>query len=131
MSAALDLKGIIPAAVLPMTAEGEIDEPELRKYVRWLAGQGVKAVAVSLGGEPWGHSVTALLSALAPALWDAPAPGGEMLDRGRRLDKHYVQPRYPNGFDSGVPGEYYTAGEADLAIADAEAILAFCRDRVR
>jgi len=48
MSAALDLKGIIPAAVLPMTAEGEIDEPELRKYVRWLAGQGVKAVAVNV-----------------------------------------------------------------------------------
>lgn len=48
MSTALDLKGIIPATVLPMTAEGEIDEGELRKYIRWIAGQGIKAVAVNV-----------------------------------------------------------------------------------
>jgi len=48
MTAALDLRGIIPATVLPMTADGEIDEPELRKYIRWLAGQGIKAVAVNV-----------------------------------------------------------------------------------
>ncbi len=48
MSTALDLKGIIPATILPMTAEGEIDEGELRKYIRWIAGQGIKAVAVNV-----------------------------------------------------------------------------------
>ncbi|MBI4240308.1 MAG: dihydrodipicolinate synthase family protein, partial [Candidatus Rokubacteria bacterium] len=48
MSAGLDLKGIIPATVLPMTATGEIDEGELRKYIRWIAGQGIKAVAVNV-----------------------------------------------------------------------------------
>jgi 4-hydroxy-tetrahydrodipicolinate synthase len=45
---AIDLRGIIPATVLPMTQDGEIDEPELRKYVRWVAGQGIKAVAVNV-----------------------------------------------------------------------------------
>jgi len=44
----IDLKGIIPATVLPMTADAQIDEPELRKYVRWIADQGVKAVAVNV-----------------------------------------------------------------------------------
>ncbi len=44
----LDLKGIIPATVLPMTAEAQIDEPALRKYIRWVAGQGIKAVAVNV-----------------------------------------------------------------------------------
>ncbi|MBI4590515.1 MAG: dihydrodipicolinate synthase family protein [Candidatus Rokubacteria bacterium] len=44
----LDLKGIIPATVLPMTATGEIDEAELRKYIRWIADQGIKAVAVNV-----------------------------------------------------------------------------------
>jgi 4-hydroxy-tetrahydrodipicolinate synthase len=31
-----------------MTQDAEIDEPELRKYIRWLAGQGIKAVAVNV-----------------------------------------------------------------------------------
>ncbi len=48
MSTALDLKGIIPATVLPMTADGEIDEGGLRTYIRWMAGQGIKAVAVNV-----------------------------------------------------------------------------------
>jgi len=48
MTSAIDLKGIIPATVLPMTETGEIDEPDLRKYVRWIAGQGIRAVAVNV-----------------------------------------------------------------------------------
>jgi 4-hydroxy-tetrahydrodipicolinate synthase len=48
MTKTLDLKGIIPATVLPMTADGEIDEDELRKYIRWIAAQGIKAVAVNV-----------------------------------------------------------------------------------
>ncbi|MFQ5899330.1 MAG: dihydrodipicolinate synthase family protein [Candidatus Methylomirabilia bacterium] len=48
MSAELALKGIVPATVLPMTAEAEIDEAELRNYIRWIAGQGIKAVAVNV-----------------------------------------------------------------------------------
>jgi HEPN domain-containing protein len=46
-------------------------------------------------------------------------------------NKHYIQPRYPNGFDAGAPGDYYTQGEADGAIEHAEAILAFCRNQIR
>jgi 4-hydroxy-tetrahydrodipicolinate synthase len=45
---AIDLKGITPATVLPLTADGQIDEPELRKYIRWIAGQGITAVAVNV-----------------------------------------------------------------------------------
>ena len=45
---AIDLRGIIPATVLPMTQDGQIDEPELRKYIRWIAGQGIRAVAVNV-----------------------------------------------------------------------------------
>ena len=48
MSTTLDLKGIIPATVLPMTADGGIDEGELRKYIRWISSQGIKAVAVNV-----------------------------------------------------------------------------------
>jgi 4-hydroxy-tetrahydrodipicolinate synthase len=45
---AIDLRGITPATVLPMTPDGQIDEPELRTYIRWVAGQGVRAVAVNV-----------------------------------------------------------------------------------
>jgi 4-hydroxy-tetrahydrodipicolinate synthase len=47
MASAIDLKGIIPATVLPMTASGEIDEGELRRYIRWIRTQGIRAVAVN------------------------------------------------------------------------------------
>jgi 4-hydroxy-tetrahydrodipicolinate synthase len=51
----LDLAGIIPAVCLPMTAGEKIDEPALRNYARWVAGHGVKGVAVNAdtGEGPW------------------------------------------------------------------------------
>src|SRR5215510_3657713 len=48
MRTSLDLRGIIPATVLPMTQDGAIDEPVLRQYIRWIAGQGIRAVAVNV-----------------------------------------------------------------------------------
>ena len=45
----LDLDGLIPATVLPLTPEHEIDEPALRSYIRWLLGfDGLKALAVNM-----------------------------------------------------------------------------------
>jgi HEPN domain-containing protein len=77
---------------------------------------------MSLGGDACGHDLTALRSAL-PAERQPPA---DLLDRARALDKHYIPSRYPNGFAAGTPRDHYTAGEADQAIADGEAILEFC-----
>jgi len=91
------------------------------------AEKAVKALATSLGGEAWGHSVTVLLSSLPEEI----GVDGPLLDAARALDRHYIQPRYPNGFDTGAPGDYYTDGDALTAIAHAEEILAFCRHRLR
>lgn len=51
----LDLAGIIPAVCLPMTEDEKVDEPALRRYIRWVADQGVSAVAVNVdtGEGPW------------------------------------------------------------------------------
>lgn len=87
------------------------------------AEKALKAVIHRLGGEPWGHSVTVLLGAVAERLDVA----DELVDAGKRLDKHYIPTRYPNGFDTGAPTDYYTADEAEKAIADATAIQEFCR----
>jgi 4-hydroxy-tetrahydrodipicolinate synthase len=43
----LNLEGLIPATALPMTADAEIDEPQLRRYIRWVADQGPVALAIN------------------------------------------------------------------------------------
>jgi 4-hydroxy-tetrahydrodipicolinate synthase len=46
---ALDLRGLIPATVLPLTDRYEIDEPALRRYIRWILGfDGLKALAANM-----------------------------------------------------------------------------------
>lgn len=81
------------------------------------------AVIMSRGGEPWGHLLTALVEAL-PADIEA---GADVVAAANRLDKHYLPARYPNGFAAGYPGKLYTRGEAEAAIADAQAIIEVCR----
>lgn len=44
----IDLRGIIPAIVTPMTGTGELDLPALKRYVQWLADQGPVALAVNV-----------------------------------------------------------------------------------
>lgn len=88
------------------------------------AEKAAKAVVQWLGGEPWGHAVTVLLTGLAERL-EVPA---ELVDAAKRLDKHYIPTRYPNGFDAGAPTDYYTDEEAERAIADAGHVIEFCRD---
>ena len=45
---ALDLDGLIPATVLPMDADGRIDEPTLRTYIGWVVAQGPVALAINV-----------------------------------------------------------------------------------
>jgi 4-hydroxy-tetrahydrodipicolinate synthase len=44
----LDLRGIIPATILPMTEDYRIDEPGLRRYLRWVVEQGPVGLAVNV-----------------------------------------------------------------------------------
>ena len=44
----VDLRGIIPAIVTPMTSNAELDLPALRRYAHWLADQGPVALAVNV-----------------------------------------------------------------------------------
>lgn len=87
------------------------------------AEKALKALVQARGGEAWGHSVTVLAGAVADRVR---LPEG-LQDAARRLDKHHIPTRYPNGFDQGAPTDYYTAPEAEVAIADADTILEFCR----
>jgi 4-hydroxy-tetrahydrodipicolinate synthase len=43
-----DLRGLIAAAVTPMGPDFSVDEGSLRRYVRWLADQGVLGLAINV-----------------------------------------------------------------------------------
>jgi HEPN domain-containing protein len=88
------------------------------------AEKGIKAVFLNLGADAWGHTLTVLLGNLAAR--DASAT--RLVDAAKRLDKHYIPTRYPNGFDEGAPTDFYTFDEAERAITDARTILEYCRD---
>jgi 4-hydroxy-tetrahydrodipicolinate synthase len=44
----LDLNGLIPATILPMHADGSIDEDGLRSYIGWISRQGPVALAINV-----------------------------------------------------------------------------------
>lgn len=86
------------------------------------AEKAVKAVYQKIGGVAWGHSVTALLEQL-PGQHSTEAG---LLDAAKELDKHYIPPRYPDSHPEGAPYDFYTRGEAERAIANADRIIRFC-----
>jgi HEPN domain-containing protein len=86
----------------------------------------LKAVFQKLGMDAWGHTLTALIGNLpAPS-----QPADELILCAKVLDKHYIPTRYPSGFESGAPTDFYTPQEAEQAIGCAEAFIAFCRDQI-
>ena len=91
------------------------------------AEKAIKGVFQKLGMDAWGHTLTALIGNLVPSA----EPPERVVNCARMLDKHYIPTRYPNGFESGAPTDFYTEEEAQNAIRHAEEILQFCRDQVR
>jgi 4-hydroxy-tetrahydrodipicolinate synthase len=104
----MKIGGLIPATVTPMTPDFEIDEPSLRRYVRWLLEQNPQGLAVNVDtGE-------------GPHLWPA--------ERRRVLEI------YAEEVDGRVPivaglGATFTAQALELAAeassAGADAFLVF------
>lgn len=90
------------------------------------AEKALKAVYQKQGMEAWGHTVTVLIGNL-PAPFK---PSEKLLNRARMLDKHYIPSRYPNGFESGAPTDFYTKEEAENAILYAREIIDFCRHQI-
>lgn len=88
------------------------------------AEKALKAVFLKLGIDAWGHTITVLIGNLPKSVEQ---PADTLVNYARVLDKFYIPTRYPNGFESGAPTDFYTADEAQSAILLAEAILEFCR----
>ena len=82
----------------------------------------VKALAMKLGFNIWGHSLTEMLNIVSQKI---EIPEG-IKDSAKLLDMFYISPRYPNGFPSGKPADYFTDKQAREAIDAADDIIRFC-----
>ena len=91
------------------------------------AEKALKALFQERGMDAWGHTVTTLIGNLPS---DVKRPSEDLVNYARMLDKHYIPTRYPNGFESGAPTDFYTKEEAHNALRYAEAILEFCRVQI-
>lgn len=54
----------------------------------------------------------------------------EIYQKGIILDRFYIPTRYPNGFTSGAPMEYFFVDDAKEAIKNAETIIQYCRNKI-
>jgi HEPN domain-containing protein len=87
-------------------------------HAQQAAEKAVKAVHFYRGARAvMGHSVRKLIEALAPGGF------GALLTFARELDLLYIPSRYPNGLESGTPGEAFGNEQSARAIDQAGAIV--------
>lgn len=91
------------------------------------AEKALKALGYYLGLDLWGHSLTGMIRLLKEEGLEIPE---ELINKAKLLDKYYIPTRYPNGFPSGKPADYFTEKEAREAIDAASQILGFCKSRI-
>ncbi len=97
-------------------------------FAQQAAEKAVKAIAYGLGERRVRtHSLVELIDRYAERVPDLL----ELRDLGEALDVHYVEARYPNGQNEGIPAETYTRQMAEEALEVAEAFVAAASDRVR
>ena len=68
-----------------------------------------------------GHSVSHLLRDVAEYI----EVSLDLVSMAKDLDRHYIQPRYPNSFPEGYPAEFYTQETATRCVHFAERIVEF------
>lgn len=86
----------------------------------------LKALAMKLGFNIWGHSLTEILNILSQKI-EIPE---KLIEDAKLLDLYYIPSRYPNGFPSGKPADYFTEKQAKEAIDAANNICTFCESHL-
>ncbi|MHA1268763.1 MAG: HEPN domain-containing protein [Candidatus Helarchaeota archaeon] len=97
----------------------------------------LKALLLLLNIDSWGHGLIYLLREWKNVIEKFE---GESVDieeynalkeKCQELDRHYIQPRYPNGFVSGYPAEYYNKKIARECILHAKYIIKFVKEKIK
>ena len=86
----------------------------------------VKALFQYIHADAWGHSVSKLLNELP----DKIKPGKDLIEEAILLDRFYIPTIYPNGFDRGIPKDYFTKRDAENACKSAQKIIEFCESEI-
>ncbi len=95
----LDLRGLIPATVLPMTEDARIDEPTLRRYMQHVVAAGPKALAINAdtGESPhlWPHERRRVLEIVIDEVGDRvpviAGLGAQFTDQAVELAREYKE----------------------------------------
>ncbi len=97
-------------------------------FAQQAAEKAVKSIAYGLGERRVRtHSLVEMIDRSGERAPDLVALRG----LGKGLDVHYVEARYPNGQDGGIPAETYTRQMAEEALEAAEPFVGAASDRVR
>jgi len=71
----------------------------------------------------WGHSLFELMKVLSSKI----KIDEEFFNYARILDRFYIPTRYPNGFESGSPFEYFSEKDAEDGLFYSRRIIEFCK----
>jgi HEPN domain-containing protein len=82
----------------------------------------LKALLHGVGLGPWGHDLLELVNKAVDGGFEIP---NSIDDALRRLDRFYIQTRYPDAYAAGELATRYRTQDADQAIEDAETVLAW------
>jgi len=103
-------------------ADGDFDWACFKAHQ--AAEYALKGLLRALGRGAFGHSTYRLISEVAELGVDVEP---ELVRAAKRLDRHYLAPRYPNQWAEGAPVDYYDEEEAEEALREAEAIVGAVR----
>ena len=109
-----------------LTARSARDDLRAGSY-NWVCFKAHQAVEKALKALLWGcgrprtgRSLVRLLRSVAELGIEVPE---EIEEHCARLSKYYGITRYPNMWESGIPEEYFTRGEAEEALERCERVL--------
>lgn len=89
-------------------------------HAQQAAEKAVKSLHYARGARAViGHNIRNLIEALEPD----EGPLGDLLDPARELDLFYIASRYPNGLDTGTPGEAFSDTQSSRALELAERVV--------
>jgi HEPN domain-containing protein len=120
------------------TAENDYDAAiilfEHKKYslscfhAQQAAEKATKALFYSVGDDPWGHSITKLLTLFSEKNVKFSKRLSSLEDGAKRLDQFYIPTRYPNGIPDVSPDQAYGSEDAKSGLKYARRFLAFVKE---
>lgn len=103
------------------------------KYYEWAcftaqqaAEKVIKSLGMNLGLTIWGHSLTEMLNIISAKI----TVPEEIKEKAQLLDLFYISTRYPNGFPSGKPADYFSRPKAEEALDAAGTIIGFYKSNI-